>query len=213
MLFIHVTEESRDKVKWNNRYSVVSSRVAGNGVVELAPCLVLSENAHLLPEAGNALDLACGLGANALFLQQRGLETSAWDISDVAISELQKHADQSGCALQAEVRDVVQSPPAKQSFEVIVVSRFLDRKIIPALIDALKPGGLIFYQTFVLDKQASIGPSNPDYLLKTNELLQLFSSLTVRVYREEGLEGDLEKGLRNEAMLVAQKMRSQKTRS
>jgi len=82
--------------------------------------------------------------------------------------------------------------------------------LVPALIEALKPGGLIFYQTFTqevlpeLNEQES-GPKNPQYRLKVNELQQLFAPLILRYYREEGLLGDTRKGIRNEAMLVAQK--------
>ena len=192
-----MSEQSGDKLKWNQRYQ------ASEGDSTAAQVLV--QNAHLLPKQGDALDLACGLGANAIFLAKHGLSTTAWDISDIAIEKLNSRCENLSLPVGAEVRDVVLHPPAQSRFDLIVVSRFLERKIIPSLIEALRPGGFIFYQTFVVDKQADPGPSNPAYLLKPNELLKLFQSLTVRVYREEGLEGDLGKGFRNEAMLVAQK--------
>lgn len=187
-----------DKTKWNERYA---------GSSEIAPpSLVLTENAHLLPDQGRALDLACGLGGNALFLAREGLTTTAWDISSIAIEKLQAACQSQSLTVTAEVRDVVIEPPSKNSFDVIVVSRFLDRTIIQALVDALAPGGLVYYQTFIVDRVADTGPGNPEFLLNTNELLQLFNSLTVRVYREEGRQGEREKGFRNEAMLVAQKL-------
>jgi tellurite methyltransferase len=184
--------------QWDERY-----REQGNASV-FAPALVLTQNAHLLPDAGTALDLACGRGANAIFLAQRGLRVSAWDYSAIAIEQLEQYAQQYSIKLLAEVRDVVSDPPAKQSFDIIVVSRFLERSIIPQLSAALKPQGLIFYQTFITEKSPAIGPNNPDYLLQANELLALFAGLRIRVYREEGLLGDLTHGFRNEAMLVAQ---------
>lgn len=192
-----MSEQLGDKTKWNNRYTVESSVPP--------PAQVLIENSHLLPQQGSALDLACGLGANAVFLAKHGLKTCAWDISDVAINKLNVFAKSLSLEIETGVRDVVSSPPSNSSFDVIVVSRFLDRLLTGALIDALKPGGFIFYQTFILDKQTDIGPSNPEYLLKTNELLKLFDSLIIRVYREEGLAGNMSEGFRNEAMLVAQK--------
>lgn len=194
-----MSEQSGDKHKWNQRYQ------ASEGSSLAAQVLV--ENAHLLPKQGDALDLACGLGANAIFLAKQGLSTIAWDISDIAIGQLNSSCENLSLQIATEVRDVVLHPPAQSSFDLIVISRFLERKIIPSLIEALRPGGLIFYQTFVVNKQADVGPSNPEYLLKPNELLKLFQSLIIRVYREEGLEGDLGKGFRNEAMLVAQKPR------
>ena len=204
-----MTEESGDKTKWNNRYRAVSdeSSTINSSSLSSIPSAaqVLKENCHLLPVSGTALDLACGLGANALFLAKQGLVTHAWDISDVAIERLLDASLSIPLQITTEVRDVVASPPPKNSFDVIVVSRFLERRLIDSLIDALKPGGLIFYQTFIIDKMAGVGPDNSDYLLKPNELLQMFRSLTIRVYREEGLEGNIETGFRNEAMLVAQK--------
>ncbi|MEW8205094.1 MAG: SAM-dependent methyltransferase, partial [Candidatus Thiodiazotropha taylori] len=82
---------------------------------------------------------------------------------------------------------------------------FLERSLIPTLIQALKPGGLVFYQTFTRQAVSSEGPQNPAFRLADQELLQLFSQLHVRVYREEGRLGDLSLGSRDVAMLVAQK--------
>jgi 2-polyprenyl-3-methyl-5-hydroxy-6-metoxy-1,4-benzoquinol methylase len=192
-----------DQQTWDERYKDKSAASPP------LPALVLTQNAHLLPAEGTALDLACGLGANAIFLARHGLHVTAWDYSGVAIAQLDRYATQHQLKLQAAVRDVIVEPPAQQSFDVIVVSRFLERGIIPRLCAALKPRGLIFYQTFIAEKSIAekspaVGPTNPDYLLKPNELLMLFASLRVRVYREEGTVGDLSRGFRNEAMLVAQ---------
>ena len=167
---------------------------------------VLIENRHLLPESGKALDLACGLGANALYLAQHKLDTCAWDISSEAISTLDKFAKDSNINLVTEVRDVSNNPPSEDTFDVIVVSHFLDRKIIPNIKNALKKNGLIFFQKFTADKTNETGPKNPDYLLGKNELLSLFKEFTILVYREEGSVGDTGQGFRNEVMLIAQKI-------
>ncbi len=188
------TQNGRLAGKWDARYREAGSAVASE---------VLAENRHLLPAAGEALDLACGLGGNALLLARHGLRTTAWDLSPVAIERLASEAE--GLPLRAEVRDVLAMPPAAARFDVIVVSRFLERDLCPALVAALRPGGLLFYQTFTRDKAVAGGPSNPDFLLAENELLRLFGGLCLRVYREEGRLGDVTRGLRNEALLVAQR--------
>ncbi len=167
---------------------------------------VLLENLHLLPETGNALDLACGLGGNALELARFGLEVSAWDISSVAVERLRHLAASEELVLNAEQRDVEQAPLTENAFDVIVVSYFLNRDLMPALIAGLKPGGLIFYQTFTRIAVSDTGPSNPAYRLGGNELIALLSPLSVRFYREENRLGDLNKGLRDVAMAVAQKI-------
>lgn len=190
-----MTEELTEK--WNARYSTAEG--------EATACYVLREFAHLLPASGEALDLACGRGGNALLLAGHCLTTQAWDLSPVAVAHLQGIADARGLAIQATVHDVEQEPLPANSFDVIVVSYFLERQLAPALMTALRPNGLLFYETFIGEKQQGVGPSNPGYLLGANELLRLYAGLHILAYREEGMVGDLAQGRRNVAMLVAQK--------
>lgn len=187
-----------DANKWNRIYAAGDRR-------DPQAANVLQQNTHLLPIAGKALDVACGLGANALLLAQCGLQTCAWDISQTAIDKLRSRSLELNIALQLETRDVTARPPDPISFDVIVVSRYLERTLIPVLIAALSDGGLIYYQTFIKDSTSDAGPRNPDYRLERNELLRLFQSLQIVFYREEGRLGDLDKGMRNEAMLIAQR--------
>jgi SAM-dependent methyltransferase len=163
---------------------------------------VLTANAHLLPAAGTALDLACGLGGNALFLARRGLQVTAWDFSEVAIERLHQQARSLGLALTAELRDVEREELPEAAFDVIVVSRFLTRRLADAIVAALRPGGLLYYQTYTRAKLTESGPNNLDYLLEDNELLRLFAALRLRYYREDDRCGDLAQGLRDEAYYV-----------
>jgi len=181
--------------KWNKIYAKSEDK-------EVRAAEVLSNNLHLLPATGKALDLACGLGGNALALAESGLETYAWDISKQAIDKLRLYSDQKNISLQLETRDVSASPPLPDTFDIIVVSRFLDRTLIPQIIDALRQNGLIYYQTFIKDKTEDVGPRNPAYRLDANELLNFFQSLQILHYREEGRQGNVELGYRNEAMLI-----------
>ena len=167
--------------------------------------LILQQNCHLLPQQGTALDLACGQGGNALLLAESGLEVQAWDVSPIAIEQLQHTVDLKGLNVEAMARDVIKRPPPANSVDVLVVSFFLERELCPALFAAIKPGGLLFYQTYCQQKVTQQGPSCADYLLSDNELLQLFSQMKVRVYREEARLGEHDKGFRNQALLVAEK--------
>lgn len=190
-------QENRQE-KWSRRYA------AAEGEPQAAQ--VLREYYHLLPASGDALDLACGLGGNAWLLAQAGLNVQAWDLSSVAIDALWSRTETASLSLQATVRDVNVQQPTPVSFDVIVVSYFLQRELAPALCAALRPGGLLFYQTFVKDKVSQQGPSNPEFLLAENELLTMFAELRIRVYREEGTLGNTTQGLRNEALFVGQKI-------
>ncbi len=179
--------------QWDSRYAARKN-------VTPEAARVLRENLHLLPEQGDALDLACGQGGNARLLASRGLVTQAWDFSPVVIEQL-RALEVSG--LQASTRDVMVQPPAPGSVDVLVVSYFLDRRLFPHLRAALRPRGLLFYQTFLREQVFEGGPRNPDYRLGNNELLRLLAPLRILVYREEGGVGNVRKGFRNEAYAVA----------
>ncbi len=166
---------------------------------------VVEENLHLLPTSGKGLELACGLANNSFAITAHGIEMAAWDISAVAAERVNQRATQTGAKVTACARDVVTEPPTAAEYDVVVVSHFLDRSLVPAIITALKPGGLLFYQTFTQTRVVESGPKNSDWRLADGELLTLFAALKPLVYREEGLTGDTGKGLRNEALLVAQK--------
>lgn len=169
------------------------------------PALVLLTNRHLLPAAGRALDIACGLGANALLLARSGLQVEAWDSSAVAIKKLLSFAAQQGLSINAVIGDVIKLAEREQSWDVIVVSHFLDRSLCARLADMLNPDGLLFYQTFTMNGSSAQGPRNKDFLLTDNELLELFRSLKIRYFRDEGQTGDTSKGDRDKSFLVAQK--------
>jgi len=184
--------------KWDKIYSKNREQLA-------TATAVVRENLHLLPESGLGLELACGLAANSFVLAGQGFKMDAWDISAVAVEQVNQRAATETANVSAVARDVVEHPPEQGHYDLVVVSHFLDRGIIPAIIRCLKPGGLVFYQTFSQSRVGNGGPSNMDFRLADNELLRLFAGFKVLVYREEGVQGDTSKGFRNEAMLVAQK--------
>ena len=186
------------KAKWDSHY------LANLGATP-EPSLVLAEHAHLLPSSGVALDLACGLGGNALFLARRGLTVTAWDISPVAIEKLEARAQGEGLRITTEVVDVETVPLKSNTYDIVTVSRFLNRSLSHSIVSSLRAGGLLFYQTFTANKMTPSGPSNSAYLLAENELLQLFASLHVRFFREDAHCGDLSIGRRDEAYFIGQR--------
>jgi len=147
---------SRDK--WNRIYTGDSKP----GSI----ATVLEQNTDLLPTEGRALDIACGTGANALYLAERGMEVDAWDISDVVVASLANQHPR----LHPRAIDITPEALAGEHFDLILTCHYLDPVLAPAIRDAARPGGLIIYQTFTSSKQADIGPSNPDFLLKPGDL-------------------------------------------
>jgi tellurite methyltransferase len=183
--------------KWDKKYSICEE--AGS------PCWLLKNFCHLLPATGKSLDLACGLGANALHLAKHGLDSHGWDNSSVALAKLESFASIENLTVTTLLRNIEQHPPEKNSFDVIVVSHFLSRDIFPQLITSLKAGGLLFYQTFNQHKRSNFGPSNTDFLLSFNELPKRLAELELIYYREDGQNGDLSKGLRDCSYYIGRK--------
>ncbi len=146
---------------WDSRYR--------DAAHEPQACAVLLQNPAHLPRQGRALDLACGRGGNALWLARRGLSVQAWDYSETAIRQLRAEAERHRLAIQAEVRDVSLDPPEPDQYDLLVVSYFLDRDRMPALLAAVRPGGVLYYQTFLVGHPGP-GPRNPDFLLRPGEL-------------------------------------------
>ena len=149
------------------------------------------------------MDVACGLGGNTLFLAERLLNVTATDISSVAVERINQWQNPLVTTHCAAIDSLLKQ---QLSYDVIVVSRYLDRSICDALAAALRLKGLLFYQTFTRDKvNCDEGPSNPDYLLAPNELLTLFSDLKVLAFSDQGKVGKLCSGFRNQSYLVAQR--------
>ena len=174
-------------------------------VSEQTPADVLVQNQHLLPVNGKVLDYACGLGANACWLAHKGHQVTAWDASAIAINKINQYADNYSLKINAEVRDLANNTPIEAQFDVVIASFFLHRPTLNNLQKILKPGGLLFYQTFSGEQQNGRGPTNPDFRLKQGELLKVFSDMSLLFYREDSAAGDLCQGIRDQVLFVAEK--------
>jgi tellurite methyltransferase len=145
-----------DRERWDARW-------ARGGEVPRPP-RILAEHGGLVPGHGEALEIACGLGAGALWLAARGLDTAGWDVSPVALARLEHEARERGLAVRSEQRDVVERPPAPDSVDVLLVVRLL--------------------QTFV-GARVAVGPRRPEWRLRPGEILQIAAGFEV-LLAEEG---------------------------
>jgi SAM-dependent methyltransferase len=97
----------------------------------------------LFPNAGLALDLACGLGRHALWLASRHWRVSGVDLSGVAIEKLRRAALERNVALDLFVGDASGYEFMPMRFDLIVLFYHLDRSLFPKIVSSLKPGGLL----------------------------------------------------------------------
>ncbi len=135
---------------------------------------------------GTALDIACGKGRNAIYLAQRGFAVTALDISAVALAEGRRRAQQQDLLIDWRLCDLEagELAPAGGDFDLIVNFNYLQRSLIRPMRQAVKPGGHVIFETYLIDQAAVGHPKNPDYLLRHNELLQCFGDFHVLFYRE-----------------------------
>ena len=183
--------------RWDARYQRES-----DFWLKLEPRQLLTSNAHLLPAEGRALDAACGVAINALFLAQHGLRTFALDISEYALRLAKQRARNLNLALEAAVTDLSNPWLPADYFDVILNFHFLERATIPVYRQALKPGGLIFFDTFSKRRDRN---DNPVYYLDHGELKGWFHDFEIIHYAENDLlprENHSERGL---AQLIARK--------
>ncbi|MFH0846539.1 MAG: class I SAM-dependent methyltransferase [Chloroflexota bacterium] len=141
---------------------------------ESAPAEFLVENIGLLPR-GLALDTAMGSGRNAVYLAKMGFQVEGLDISQEAIDDALRSAKESGVTIKARVADLEKDfHISQESYDVIICFNYLQHSLVPAIKGGLRRGGMVVYETFIID-QAQFGkPKNPDYLLRHNELLEMF---------------------------------------
>ena len=159
----------------------------------LEPSRWLVDHAHILPRAGDALDVASGSGRNAFWLAARGLKTVAVDRSPESVAGIRATAAQRHLPIHTVVVDLEiegASLPVS-AFDVVVVVHYLHRALFPALKDALRPGGLLVYETFTRAQALRGRPTNPDFLLEPGELRTLVAPLDILFEREGDFEGKM----------------------
>jgi rhodanese-related sulfurtransferase len=167
----------------------------------------LLENADLLPRGGRVLDVAAGRGRHALLLAAAGFSVHAIDRDAAALTTIANVSRAAELAVTTEALDLEDGTEgrtvpalsevegslalAADSYDAILVFNYLHRPLMPALSAALKPGGVIFYETFLIGQAERGHPKNPAFLLQPGELATLVSPLTILRSREGDVDGNL----------------------
>jgi SAM-dependent methyltransferase len=145
----------------------------------------IARHLPLIPAAGLALDLAAGRGRHTAALRAAGLRVVAVD-RDVATLEA-GFAGDLGCRIVALDLETGAPWALGGGYDGIVVAHYLHRPLLPDLVAALAPGGALIYETFMDGNERHGKPSNPDFLLRPNELIDVFSPALTIVAFEQGL--------------------------
>jgi SAM-dependent methyltransferase len=167
-----------DKDKWERRYA------EGGYLTRTHPTRLLDEWLPRLPR-GRALDLACGAGRNALRLALAGYQVDAMDISTVAQERGAARAAELGVMVNWINVDLDTAELSPDSYDVVVVARYVNRGLTDALTRSLRDGGHLLYEQHLRTHREVDGPRSRSFRLQPNELLEMFGSLRVLYYREE----------------------------
>lgn len=161
---------AEDRTRWDAKY-------AGRGVPgsdTIGPAAVFAPFVDAFPTAGRALDIACGQGAAAVWLAQRGLQVAGCDISPVAVEQARAFAVHSGVEdrCRFDVVDLDDGLPDGPPADVIYCARFRDSRLDAPMVQRLAPGGLL-----AITALSQVGSTAGRYRAAPGELRTAFSGL------------------------------------
>jgi tellurite methyltransferase len=136
--------------------------------------------------SGRVLDVAAGAGRNALFLARRGCVVDAIDIAHSGLQIALAAARTAGVRVGAVQADLEAFPLPRDCYDGAINIRYLQRNLIEPLQRAVRPGGIILFETFLIDQREVGHPRHPSFLLQRGELRAAFRNCEVLLY-EEGL--------------------------
>lgn len=174
------------KSKWNLKYT---SRISQMDVQ--SPNKRLMNNSHHL-SGGKALDLACGLGANSIFLANLHYEVDALDISDVAIQYVSDMAVKKILPIHPRLADLTDWESLQLSvgtYDLVIITYYLDRSTLPFVKSLIKENGYFFMETFYQSPLNVNKQISDEYKLKPKELLSIFDGWKTHYFEENEQEG------------------------
>jgi SAM-dependent methyltransferase len=147
-----------------------------------APSAWVRRWAHLVRSGGTVLDVACGFGRHMRLFSQLKHPVSGVDRSSDAIDSVANLGE----AVLADIENGPWPFPGR-TFAGVVVTNYLWRPLLPAIIESIAPGGVLIYETFAAGNETVGKPSRPDFLLQPGELLGVCKGLRVVAF-EDGFQ-------------------------
>ena len=140
-------------------------------VTQMTPSPWIARWAPLAAPSTTILDVAAGSGRHTRFFLGRGHRVTALDRDVSRLADLKGEAALEIVA--ADLEDGSPWPLADRRFGAVVVTNYLHRPLWPALLGALERGGVLLYETFMIGNERFGKPSNPAFLLRDGELLDV----------------------------------------
>lgn len=168
-----------ERLRWDDIYQRLAQKPYP------APDPFLLQSAPTVPrdQHQRALDLAAGLGQNGIWLATQGYDVDIMDISRIALmrarAEMAMRNLRNINLLQTDLDDVELE---REHYDLICVFRYLKRDLFPRLMDAVKVGGRVIYETYNTRYLEQVPAFNPDFLLDVGELKTLFMGWDIRFH-------------------------------
>lgn len=135
--------------------------------------------AHLIPPGGTVLDVACGSGRHLRWLAARGLRVTGVDRDRDALARSTGVAE----LIEADLESGAW-PLDGRRFDAVLVTNYLWRPLLPAIVGSVADAGVLLYETFAVGQQAIGRPTNPEFLLRRGELLAAAATLRIVAYED-----------------------------
>lgn len=141
-----------------------------------------------VPPGARVLDVACGSGRHLALVRQRGLAVTGVD-RDISAARAAFAGDQLVELVEADLEDGRPFPFPPATFHGVIVTNYLWRPVLPAIVAAVGPGGALIYETFRIGNERLGRPTRPEFLLRPGELIEAAAErLTVIAYEDVALE-------------------------
>jgi SAM-dependent methyltransferase len=137
-----------------------------------------------IKSGGDVLDLACGRGRHSLLLHAAGYRVEAVDRDAGALAGISARAP--GIITRLADLEGDSWPYHGRRFDAIVVTNYLFRPLLPQLLDAVAADGVLIYETFMTGNERFGKPSNPEFLLRPDELLDIVRGRLTVIAFEQG---------------------------
>ncbi len=186
----------QDRIHWDARHRANRNRAYPDPdpllFMYTPPAAAYQPGGRLPGERPRALDLACGVGQNGLWLAAQGYSVDMIDISREALRIARQTAAARGLrTLNFLQSDLDETALQSEAYDVVCVFRFLKRDLFERIRASIKPGGRVIYATYTTGWKAIRPEACDRYLLHPGELVGYFSDWRILHQRETGHEAEV----------------------
>ncbi|WP_135074783.1 class I SAM-dependent methyltransferase [Terasakiella sp. SH-1] len=154
----------------------------------MEPSLWIKRFSSLVESGGKVLDVACGGGRHGRLFLQQGHSVVFIDKNIEKLHDLAQH--ERADIREMDLEDGKIWPFESRAYDAIIVTNYLYRPHLNAMVGSLKEGGILLYETFAVGNEQFGRPRSPDFLLQAGELLELVQGRLQVVAYEHGIDGE-----------------------